>query len=279
MPEGDSIAKIAARLRPRVVGQRLTGLWLRQRGPVRALADATVTGIETRGKHMLVRIDPRWVLHVHLGMYGRWRWFAGPGPGAEANASIVMRTPAETFVCRKAATAELRRNDDPVLLRTLRRLGPDLLAAEASFHEVVQRAMAFGNRGRTVAEILLDQRVAAGIGNVFKSEILFLAGVHPRTPIEALDDAAVTELFAIARRLLQANLVPGGRTTTLPNATGVRRPPSVSRHWVYRRHGLPCLRCRAPIQRELVGDLARSTYWCDRCQPKPVQDFPAANPN
>lgn len=270
MPEGDSIAKVAAQLRPRLVGQTLQALSLRHQGPVPVLVGQRVREIQTRGKHMLIRITPGYTLHVHLGMNGRWRWFPAsrrrPGE-AFGSASIAVVTEQWVVLCTRAARAELRRDDDPQLQRTLARLGPDLMDPQVDPSEVAKRARACSEGSRPVAEVLLDQRIAAGIGNVFKSEILFIGGVHPMTPLQRIEDARLAELFATASSLLRANLTPGGRTTTTLRATGIRRPPSVSRYFVYRRRGLPCFRCGTPIERALLGDLARSTYWCPVCQP------------
>ena len=111
------------------------------------------------------------------------------------------------------------------------------------------------------------QRIAAGVGNVYKSEVLFLCGIHPLTPAETVGPETWTALFARAAQLMRANLGAGRRTTTNQNNTTPLRA-GAPRMWVYRRRAEPCLRCRTPIERALVGDLARSTYWCPKCQPR-----------
>jgi endonuclease VIII len=270
VPEGDSIVKAAARLRPRLVGHRVRWLKLRERGDVFAVVGATVERISTHGKHMMMHIGSDWVLRVHLGMKGRWRWgrTLDPEEYRFSAASVVLGTASSVAICSGAMTAALRRADDPQLRRTLRNLGPDLLSESCDLTQIVRRARAEQYRERPVAELLLDQRVAAGVGNVYKSEVLFLVGVHPMSRVAHISDETLEDLFATCRRLMKINLLPGLRTTTAGPSAGIRRPPSLSRHWVYRRRGLRCFRCRTPIERGLIGDQARSTYWCPRCQPR-----------
>jgi endonuclease-8 len=118
-----------------------------------------------------------------------------------------------------------------------------------------------------VGDALLNQRVLAGIGNVFKSEILFLAGIEPFTPVAALSDADVERLVAIAREQLAANVLT--RSQTLTPSIGRRTTRSLDPNkklWVYGRGGKPCRRCGAPILARKTGLDARLTYWCPRCQ-------------
>jgi endonuclease-8 len=109
--------------------------------------------------------------------------------------------------------------------------------------------------------VLLDQSIAAGIGNVYRSEVLFLGGVHPKAPLASLSDRTVERLFRRARALMQANLGPG-RRVTVP-----RRGPGAPRLWVYKRRHRPCLRCGSTIERLALGDEARAVYFCPSCQP------------
>lgn len=265
MPEGDSVLKYALRLRPVLVGESIVRFELRERGPIGRLAGKHVQSIDVHGKHMMIAIEPHWVLRVHLGMKGRWavhapgqRWRYPPN-----DARVIVETKDHVVVCFRASTAELTRADDPRLRETLRALGPDVLADD--FDPKAAAARARPHADAPIAEVLLDQRVAAGIGNVYRSELLFLARIHPRTPVRDVDDATLEDLFTRARDLMRANIAPGPRTTTATHKAA-RHPHDVARLWVYRRRGLPCHRCRAPIDRILVGDLARSIYYCPRCQ-------------
>jgi endonuclease VIII len=122
--------------------------------------------------------------------------------------------------------------------------------------------------------VLLDQRIAAGIGNVWKSELMFEARLHPRTAMRKLDADVVRDIFINAARLLRLNL-DTRRRTSVPLQ---RRPSQASqRLWVYRRDGKACLECGGRIERFLQGDMARSTYWCTTCQAT-VQDGAVTGP-
>lgn len=254
-------------LRPLLVDEVLENGWIRDQGWSPRLAGKRVQAIDSVGKHLLIAIEGAWIIRVHLGMRGRWRIYER-APTASLglhDAAVVLRTATSTAICVRAMQAELIRAGDPGLRRRLEALGPDLLAPDVDWSRILERART--QEPQAIAEVLLDQRVAAGVGNVYKSEVLFLEGVHPRTPVANLADDPLLAVFRRARELMQANLGPGLRTTTTLSAPGRRRPISTSRAWVYRRHGLPCLRCRTRIERAIQGDMARSTYWCPRCQP------------
>lgn len=206
---------------------------------------------------------------------GDWKRFG-------ARASLVLATDTEAFVCLGAAQVELLAGTVLDRHRALDRLGPDLLSGNASepddaapkrdglsidYAEICKRARQPWRRQQPIAELLLDQTVASGIGNVYKSEVLFLRGVHPRTPVGQLDDQALIAIYTEAARLMRANLGPGGRVTVMPERRTPGTPDLTPRHWVYGRLHQPCLRCGTTIQMFRQGDQARSTYWCPRCQP------------
>ena len=273
MPEGDTLHKIAGALRPLAVGQPVTGLWLRDRGWVEAVTGAPVTDVAAVGKHLLVGIGEGetpggLVVHVHLGMRGRVHGYppdrAARPPGSEPTLRLELAERA--WVVRRAARTELLRGVDLAQHPALSRLGPDLLDREVDLDAIVRRAR--GREPRTISDCLLDQRVACGMGNVYKSEVLFLAGIDPRTPLSRVPDAALRWLYAAARRLLQQNL--GGWRRTTVRAVDAANPPrrGETRLWAYGRSGLPCLRCQSTIRAGRLGDAARATYWCPRCQPR-----------
>ncbi len=275
MPEGDTVHKLAGALRPRLVGRRLLGVWTRDRGLIEPFAGRRVTEVSALGKHMLVGIDRRdgkpgadWVLHIHLGMRGRWHRLDRDAPPrlSPARASLALETQDALFVCYRAAVAEVLRRADVAVHPRLMRLGPDLLSDEPSYATIVERARR--REARCVAELLLDQTVACGIGNVYKSEVLFVEGIHPETSAASLDDDAIVGLYRSARRLLRANL-GGWRRTTIRSVSPGRTPgPRDPRLWVYGRSGEQCRRCATPIASMLLGDDARSSYWCPGCQPR-----------
>jgi endonuclease-8 len=262
LPEGDTIHRIARALGRELPGNEIALLETHDLGPVRELAGKRVESVEAHGKHLLVHIETDWTLRVHLGMHGNWRKLhvrerRPPRP------TVVLVVGDVAYVCSRAYRAELIRT---ARLRThprLARLGPDLLADEPDFDAIVERAALDAHKDREVAEVLLDQRVGSGIGNVYKSEILFARRVHPRTKMNALDRAALHAMFTEAARLMRLNLATK-RRTSVPLQ---RRPhPGSGRLHVYGRNGKPCLDCGSSIERFLQGDMARSTYFCPRCQ-------------
>jgi endonuclease VIII len=262
VPEGDTVHRIARVLSAELGGQTLTRLFVRDRGDVPELAGRRVDAVEARGKHLLVHIDGGWTLRVHLGMKGRWiRRHIEERVSRDVTCMLVVGQTA--FICERAYTAELLRG---TALRThprLERLGPDLLIDPPDIDEAVRRASLPGNAGREIGDLLLDQRVAAGIGNVYKSEVLFECRVHPRARVGRLSADQVRALFEKAAHLMRLNLLTRHRLVVPLK----RRSTATShRFWVYMRHGKPCLDCGARIERFLQGDMARSTYFCPRCQ-------------
>ena len=165
--------------------------------------------------------------------------------------------------------AELLTSRELIRHEALRELGPDLL--DESFDAGAAMARARAQPVATpVADVLLNQRVAAGIGNELKSEVLFVAGVYPFTRVSALADADLARILGIGRDLLRANTNVRGR---LAPSRGRRTRDSLGRDgalWVYGRGGKPCRKCGTPIQAKKTGIDARITYWCPRCQPAPT---------
>ena len=265
MPEGDTVHRNARVLNGALQGRTLARVYVRDRGVVAELAGRSVKLVEARGKHLLVHIEGGWILRVHLGMKGRWlrRHVRERAPAAVTAMLVADET---VYICQGAYTAELLREE---ALRThprLGRLGPDLLAEPPDIAEAVRRARMPGYANREVGELLTDQRVAAGIGNIYKSEVLFECRLHPRTRMRDVAEAKVAELFERAAHLMRLNLLTRRRT-----AVPLRRrsTPSSQRLWVYMRNGKPCLDCATPIERIMQGDLHRSTYFCPHCQPLP----------
>lgn len=261
MPEGDTIHTIARVLRPDLVGHVLLEVEVLQRVAAWGTG-AVATACDAIGKHLVLRFDAPTgarTLRVHLGMKGSWHRYR---PGETWHKSphrrrLVLATSDWSFVCFDAK--EVDAADAPAVSH----LGPDLLAPEVPLDVVVARARAAGPDA-ALGELLLDQRVACGIGNVYKCETLFLEGLDPWRPSGTLDDARLAATYRRARALMQDNLARGGWRTTTPRADTAA--PSHARHFVYRRAGLPCRRCGAPIRSHLQGDEARMTYWCPTCQ-------------
>ena len=262
MPEGDTVHRNARVLNRELQGRTLVRFFVRDRGDVPELAGRTVDRVQARGKHLLVHMSGGWILRIHLGMKGTWmrRHIRERTPAGVTALLVVDET---AYICVGAFTAELMREE---ALRThprLGRLGPDLLADPPDIPAAVQRAMQPAYANREIGDVLMDQRVAAGIGNVYKSEVLFECRVHPRTRMHAIPAEKMTELFERAAHLMRLNLLTR-RRTAVPLR---RRPtPTSQRLWVYMRAGKPCLDCGTHIQRFMQGDMNRSTYFCPSCQ-------------
>jgi endonuclease-8 len=263
VPEGDTIHRAARALHAALAGRAVTG-FLSRRPAVEAaaarlgLVGQSVERVESRGKHLLFFFSGGAALHTHQGMHGSWRL----GPRATARtggADVVIETDQAVAVCRSAPVVELLPARLLASHPALSRLGPDLLGEAFDAAGARARLRARGG-GRAIGEALLDQVALAGIGNVYKSEALFLCGLDPRTSVGALDDAALERLIETARSLMARNLGPGPRRTTSPLS------PALA--WVYGRSGRPCRRCGTPVERIVQGqDLPRSTYFCPACQP------------
>lgn len=264
MPEGDSLRNIVRALTPLLSGQALSELWTDGvRHP--QLSGSVLGAPRARGKHLLLPIGDDAVLHVHHGLNGAWHVYR---PGERwrlpaRRAPLRLRTAAHVLPCFDPMLVELLDAAGADRHPMIARLGPDLLDEAPDMADILDRARRCGRL--SVAAVLLDQTVAAGIGNIYKNELLFLAGLHPWTVPGALDDDTLRGLYASAHDLMRANVRPGMRATTPLSVQKRHR----QRFWVYGRAGAPCLRCGTKIQRRQQGDEGRDTLWCPRCQPAP----------
>lgn len=256
MPEGDTIHRTAATLDSALRGKRVTMFEaprLRSRDlPCRG---ERIERVEARGKHLLVNFSGGLTLHSHLRMTGSWhlyrhgeRWRRSPG----AMVARVATEPIEA-VCFSAPVLDLLRPRDLAHHPVLGALGPDLCLADADLDEVRARLRAL-DATTSIGDALLDQSVAAGIGNVYRSEVLWACGLDPFRSIGDLDDAVVRSITSTAGRLLRSNLGTARRTTV---------PAGLA---VYERAGRPCVRCGATIVTRRHGSHARSVWWCPGCQ-------------
>lgn len=257
MPEGDTVHGVADLLRRRVEGEtlrRVAGSAAAVRRHAHRLRGARVEHVEAVGKHLLMDFGGGWSVRVHLGMTGRWRFGAPTGPRHDGAARLVLVTRAWAARCHGAPTVTIGRS--PAVRAALAWLGPDLSLAEPDIDEALRRARLRTGQV-TVTEVLLDQTVVAGIGNVYRNEAMFELGIHPETPLAAVDDATLARVLDRAARHLRANR---GRPRT---TTGARGPGW--RLYVYDRAGLPCRRCGHTIHRARTA--GRATFWCPGCQP------------
>lgn len=262
MPEGDTIHKAAARLRPVLEGRPLVRIELARGAPSVPRPGTVIESVSAVGKHLLVRFADGHVLQTHLRMTGRWDVYR-PGEAWRRPAHLaraVIEVEGAVAVCFSAPVVRMLHDKrGGGVAAAVDHLGPDLCRPDADLDEVLRR-MAAAEPGCIVADVLLDQRVAAGIGNVFKSEVLWACEVHPATPLGAVGEAKRRELVEVAAAQLRANLTTSRRTT-------VAGPPGSLA--VYHRARGSCRRCGSPIRSALMGEWQRSTYWCPRCQPAP----------
>ena len=266
MPEGDTIYRAARTLGRALQGQTVTAFaakapQLRAIRPERIVGE-TIASVESRGKHLLIWFAPTdLALHTHMRMSGSWhlyrtgeRWRK---PQQYARAVITVE--GWEAVCFSAPVVELLPRAEIERLPALAALGPDALDEHPDLAEARRRLDERGDW--TIAEALLDQRVLAGIGNVYKSEVLFLHRVDPWTLVNQVPADTRDALLRSAADLLKRNTAPGTSqriTTTVDSTTG----PT----YVYGRARRPCARCSTPISQARQGVQGRSTYWCRRCQ-------------
>jgi endonuclease-8 len=263
MPEGDTIWRAARALDAALGGRTVTSF----RSPLASVAAAArrfglvgrpVERVEAKGKHLLVRFGGGAVLHTHQGMTGSWHLYRRGSRWRQAAhlARVVLEAGEVVAVCFRAPRIELLTAPEVARHGALSRLGPDVVAE--AFEPAAARARLRAAGDAEIGAAVLDQTRVAGIGNVYKSEVLFLCGLRPFQRVADLDDSALDRIIATARRQMRRNLDAVSRRTT-----GV----GAGKHWVYRRAGRPCLRCGTTVERRMQGDPPRSTYFCPRCQP------------
>ena len=278
MPEGDTIFRTARNLGRALIGKpvtvfRSTYPLLTRFDDDTPLAGQTVDRVEARGKWMLIYFSGGGILASHLLMNGRWhiyrhgeRWQL-----PRFQMRIVIENDRYQAVGFRVPVAEMHTARTLERNTRIPRPNSDLLSADFDADAGLERLLARLNDA--VADALLDQSVLAGVGNVFKSEICFVNGLHPFRAVGTLtrDEAAAT--IRSAQRLLRANVLEDSGDLIVTYRSQQRRTthesdPSASL-WVYGRRGEPCRRCGEAIRKRIQGDDARVTFWCPRCQPMP----------
>ena len=258
MPEGDTIHRAANRLRPALEGHRLVRFEAPRLAGDRPEPGDTIEGVEARGKHLLLHFGGGLTLRTHMKMTGSWhlyrtgeRWRTG----RHLVRALVEADSGWVAVCFQAPVVETyhRAVGEPPALAGL---GPDLTGPDPDIDAAMARMLAV-EPGTEIADVLLDQRIASGIGNVYKSEVLFVHGLDPFTPVAGIAPGRLRALLVTAHQLLRANLHHHRRVTYRGGAA------------VYGRRGQHCPRCGDLVQMRLQGPMARSTYWCPGCQVRP----------
>jgi endonuclease-8 len=247
MPEGDTIHRTANRLRPALVGQPLVRFEALRAVGKRPTPGTTIDAVEAVGKHLLIRFAGGTTLRTHMRMTGSWHLYrTGERWQKPAHlARAVVEVEGWTAVCFAAPVVELE--SAPAAAASIAHLGPDLTSTSITASDI-ERAVDRMHDAE-IGVVLLDQRVACGIGNIWKNETLFLCGVDPFRSAADVDRDTKRTLIATASKLLRASV------------RDVARPGNV-----YARAGRPCRRCGTPIRARRQGEQARTTYWCPTCQ-------------
>jgi endonuclease VIII len=294
VPEGDTIFRAARTLHRALAGREVVRFESVFPALTRVHDDSPITGrriedVTAAGKHILMRFSamPRaaagapnppatskggeLVLRTHMKMNGSWHIYRTGEAWQRPRRDMRLRVATDEFeavgfnvpVAEFLDVRALARQDD------LRLMGPDLLADTFDAHDALHRFRA--RPQLSIADALLNQRIVAGVGNVYKSEVLFLCGINPFATVAQVDDDGVLAILATARKHLKANVIDptaaivtyrGFRRTT-------RRADPAERLYVYGRAGKPCRKCGTPIEVRAQGTNARLTYWCGRCQAPP----------
>jgi endonuclease-8 len=274
VPEGDTLHRAANHLRPLLVGQPVHVLDLvRRTESTEGLAGKRVTGVEARGKNLLVHFEGDVSLHVHLKMNG---WISVHPHGAQRRPGrdtvVVLDTERHRVIVDSAPIARLIQTRDLVRDIHFRHLGPDLLADSFDLDEALARLRI--RKEVPLGEALMDQSAVAGIGNVWKSELCFNLKLDPFAPVEAASDDELRALLELAQKQMKETVERAPRRIPDPftarrgeRQTRVDHRLGQKRNSVYERSGEPCYDCGTRIEMKRQGTQDRSTYYCPKCQP------------
>jgi endonuclease-8 len=259
MPEGDTLHRTAHTLERVLASQRL----VRVRSSVPAIASAELAGhvvekVSALGKNLLIFFDDGRVLHTHLRMQGSWHVYR-PGERfqrPEHQARVVLEVTDALAVCFSAPTVRLLAphafEKDPYL----NGLGPDLILDEFDLTEATDGLLALADL--PLGEAVMTQTAVAGIGNIGKSETLFVCGLNPFALVSSVPREQLVSFLETARRSLRDSVAAKKAPGSVEGGRG--------RFWVYDRSGRPCRKCGTPITMKRQGAQSRSTYFCARCQ-------------
>ena len=266
MAEGHAVARWGDALRP-LVGERVTIVVVPPRWRERAeqIRGALLTRVETHGKHLVLHFSSGWVVHTHAMQYGSWQI----GPTGQklrkdaryARLRLVLERHEAVFF--HGPVMEVLSLDELATHERFQSLGPDLLHDDFSVGRVGQALQQQGQR--EIGDAVLDQRIVSGIGNIYKSEGLFLAAIHPGRTAASVTASELDTFFAELIPLMQEGRASQGMIVTLP--PDMQLEPWM-RHWVYRRRGHPCFVCATKIEMFRQGEFQRTTYFCPHCQPE-----------
>ncbi len=264
MPEGHTIHRLARDHRPLLVDRpvRVTSPQGRFATGAEMLDGRVVEGVEPYGKHLFYVFEGDVLLHVHLGLYGSWVAASLPAPEPRGALRLRLTTEEHWLDLRGPTACELHTPEDRD--RVLARLGPDPLHKKADPDLAWRRI----SRSRTaIGALLMDQSVLAGVGNVYRAEVLYRAGLSPFRPGREVPERIWDGMWEDLKAMLKAGVRAGHIVTTEREDRDRRSGPArrEDRCYVYRRHGLPCRRCGTEVRTQEM--VARNLYWCPVCQP------------
>jgi endonuclease-8 len=279
MPEGDTIYRAARALQRAIGGKVVAGFETGLAKLARVNDDSPVVGrvvekVESRGKWLLIYFSGNLILVTHMLMSGSWhlyrvgeRWRMGRG-----KMRVVIRTTDWEAVAFNVPIAEFYTARSLERSAQVPRLGPDILSDSFTVEGGVARLVAYGreNPEAEIGVVLLNQRVMAGLGNVYKSEVAFAAGVNPFRAMRTITEREMERVVDFAQRYMKANVAEGagaGIATTSGNRRTTYSMDREERLWVYGRKGQECRRCGATVMMRKQRVQARVTFWCPECQP------------
>lgn len=264
MPEGHTIHRLArehnAMLRGRALA--LSSPQGRFASDAAALSGSVLDRVRPYGKHLFYELARDEVVHVHLGIYGKFETHAAPAPYPRGAVRLRIATSEHVVDLRGPTVCERIRPEERGAI--LARLGPDPLDPRADPERLWRKA---SRRTTPIGTLLLDQSAIAGVGNVYRAEALYVLGIAPRRPANTLTRDELETLWATLVRMMKTGVRLDRIVTTEPEDRDRRsgRPSDADRHYLWRRTDLPCRRCGEPIRTEVLG--ARHMYWCPVCQP------------
>ena len=279
MPEGDTIYRSARALQSAIGGQVITGFetvlaMLARIDDDTPLVGRTVEKVESKGKWLFIHFSGDLILVTHMLMSGSWHLYrTGEKWRMPRNRMrLVLETSNWQAVAFNVPVAEFHTSRSLERHLQISRLGPDILSSNFSTDDAVKRLSEYALKmpAAEIGSTLLNQQILAGLGNVYKSEVAFAAGVHPFRAMDTLSLRDMERIVDIAQRYMKSNVVEGkgdGIVTYSGNRRTTRSMDREERLWVYRRQGQECRRCGSAIMMRRQGTQARSTYWCPDCQP------------
>ena len=267
MPEGHVLHRAARLQAKRLAGHRLEAESPQGRfaGGAATVDGTTLEGIEARGKHLFYRFEHDATVHVHLGLFGKFLLQSPPFPDPSPNARLLLSTDDDRVHLAGPTTCELLDPDE--VERVLDRLGPDPIQAPADGADRLE--VSLRRRSIPIGTALTDQKLVAGIGNVYRSELLFLVGLHPFVPANRVPAEILGELWKRSVDELRAGERSGRIVTVEPTEVGARTRRDLGRAerlYAYKRRGEPCRRCDTMITSADID--GRQVWWCPSCQPE-----------